>query len=168
MIESKMSQFNAFHFHNGHFAGEDFDKSLREVKNEHYDNIDCEEEDAADYLYTDAQVLLRGSCTLFALALHEKYGYEVYEILDDEDRLAHVFCKSSFHGQDVYIDVRGKTTDFSEIAMPFRHWLRKGYRICKRNLDEDRKMENPGDNTGYPFAKEIIERHRSLYDRSET
>ena len=80
--------------------------------------------------------------------------------------LSMAFCKSTYHGQDAYIDVRGVTTDFAECVADFRHFLRNGYRIVPRNLDEDRKMDNEGDRTGYPFAQSIVRRYRDYYDSS--
>ena len=46
-----MLQFGDFDFHNDHFAELEPEKSLQEVKNTHYDEIECDDE---DYLYTDA------------------------------------------------------------------------------------------------------------------
>ena len=165
---TKMREFSKFHFHKGHYLIEDNDnyKSLMNVKNDDYDKIVCEDPDAVDYVYTSAWVLLNGSCTLFALALYEEFGYEVMEIRDSQDRMTHVFCKSTYHGQDTYIDVRGVTTDFAECAANFRHFLRNGYHIVPRNLDEDRRMDNEGDKTGYPFAQSIVRRYRDYYDSS--
>ena len=120
---SKLQRNGLFHFHNGFYLTEDVLNNLRKVRNEHYDEIECEDDDAADYLYTNSEVFLHGSCNLLALALHEKFGYKVYEIRDNQERLFHVFCKATYRGQDVYIDVRGITTDFKECFSEFSNSL---------------------------------------------
>ena len=103
---------------------------------------------------------------MFALALHEELGYEVYEIRDIEDRLFHVFCKSTYRGQDVYIDVRGATTDFEECLSDFSNCMYRGYYITRRDLEEDRGLDGEGDVTGYRFAQDIVEKYRCYYDVS--
>lgn len=124
-----------------------------------------------DYLYTDAWIFLHGSCHLFALALHKEFGYEVYEIRDYDDYMRHVFCKATYRGQDVYIDVRGVTTDFSECMSDFQNMFYNSfyygvYRIVARNLEEDMKLGDEGDMTGYLFAQSIIKKYRNFYDTS--
>ena len=123
-------------------------------------------DDATDYLYTNSELFLHGSCNLLALALHDEFGYEVYEIRDNEDRMFHVFCKATYHGQDGYIDVRGITTDFAECLSDFSNRMYRGYYITRRDLGEDRALDGEGDITGYRFAKDIVEKYRSYYDVS--
>ena len=117
------------------------------------------------------QIFLHGSCHLFALALHKEFGYEVYEIRDYDDYMRHVFCKATYRGQDVYIDVRGVTTDFSECMSDFQNMFYNSfyygvYRIVARNLEEDMKLGDEGDMTGYLFAQSIIKKYRNFYDTS--
>lgn len=153
-----------FHFHKGHYLSNDVIKSLRSVENENYDELQFEDEYAVDTVYTDADVFLHGSCNLFALTLHETFGYEVYEIRDKEDRMVHVFCKSTYRGQDVYVDVRGVTTDFVECVSEFRNQLYRGYHITTRDIEEDKLLDNEGDKTGYPFAQAIVKKYHDYYD----
>jgi hypothetical protein len=65
--------------------------------------------DISDYDYYDADYFRHGACQLFAYALNEIFGYEVYIISADKD--IHIFCRS---GSGDYIDVRGKTKSFKE------------------------------------------------------
>lgn len=171
MNKNTMQPNGEFHFHKGHYLERNVINSLQSVENEDYSKIQCEDEDAADYLYVDAFLFLHGSCNLFALALHEEFGYEAYEIRDNENRMNHVFCKATYRGQDVYIDVRGVTTNFVECVSEFRksfyNSVCKGdYYIISRNLNEDRKLENEGDKTGFQFAQSIIKRYYGYYDVS--
>ena len=163
---SKMQRNGLFHFHKGFYLTDNVINSLRSVRNEHYDEIQCEDDDATDYLYTNSELFLHGSCNLLALALHDEFGYEVYEIRDNEDRMFHIFCKATYHGQDAYIDVRGITTDFAECLSEFSNRMYRGYYITRRDLGEDRALDGEGDITGYRFAKDIVEKYRSYYDVS--
>lgn len=164
--KSIMHQTGTFHFHKGHYLSTNVEDSLRQVENENFANIKCEEDDATDYLYTQATIFLRGSCNLFALALNDEFGYTVYEVKDYMGRLTHVFCKSTYHGQDVYIDVRGVTTDISECLSEFSYRLLKGYSIVTYDIEEDRELENEGDETGYQFAQAVVRKYKKYYDSS--
>lgn len=68
----------------------------------------------------DMNVYLHGFCTIFALALHEAYGYPVTLICDDDMNpgddpltyLTHAYCTwTTPDGNAIYIDVRGMTAD---------------------------------------------------------
>lgn len=155
-----------FHFHKGHYLEDDIDDSLCKVENEEYSQIQCEDKDAADYLYIYARLFLYSSCHLFALALYEEFKYKTYEIKDHKDRLIHVFCMATYRGQPVYIDVRGITTDFVEFVSAFYIILRDGYRIVAYDIEGDRGLEEDGDKTGYRFAQSIIKKYRGYYDTS--
>ena len=166
-----MQPKGTFHFHKGHYLEINVIKSLRSVKNEDYSKIQCEDKDATDYLYIDSEIFLHGSCNLFALALHDEFGYDVYEIRNNENKMRHVFCKSTYQGQEVYIDIRGITTDLNECMFEFKtnfyNCVCNGtYCITPRNLEEDIYLENEGDKTGYLFAKTIIKRFYQYYDVS--
>lgn len=161
-----MKQKSSFHFHKGHYLKTNISDSLSKVKNERYSEINCKDEDAADYLYEDADVFLHGSCNLFALAIHDLLGYPVYEVLDYQGCMSHVFCKAEYHGQEVYVDVRGATTDITECLSEFEGSLRKGYTIRLRDLEEDRKLDCEGDRTGFAFAKAVVEKNKDYYDVS--
>ena len=155
-----------FYFHKGHYLENNSMDSLRTVENEEYSKIQCKDEDAVDYVYTDAELFLHSSCNLFALALHEEFEYNVYEIRDNQDIMAHIFCMAIYRGQVVYIDIRGVTTDIVECVSEFRNFLHNGYYIVARNIEEDKCLDNEGDKTGYQFAQSIIKKYRRYYDTS--
>ena len=67
---------------------------------------------------------------------------------------------------DVYIDVRGITTDFVECLSNFSNRMYRGYYITQRDIEEDRRLEDEGDITGYRFAQDIVEKYRDIYDVS--
>lgn len=75
----------------------------------------------------DASIFLHGVCGIFALVLHETFGYEIWVVAFEpedwgdeadtwENRLVHVYC----HKGDRYVDVRGITDNedafFDEFA----------------------------------------------------
>ena len=164
MDKNKMQRNDLFHFHKGFYLNDDVKNSLNTVKNKHYSEIHCVDEFAMDYLYTDAGVFLHGSCQLFALALYEEFGYEIYEIRNIDDIMVHVFCKSTYRGQDVYIDIRGVTTSCVDCFSEFSGDLRRGYYITKRNIEEDRGLDDEGEETGYSFAQAIVREYHTYYD----
>lgn len=93
----------------------------------HEDEEPCEaleKVDLGDRL--DASIFLHGECGIFALALNEMFGYEIWVVAfepedwgDEEDtwenRLVHVYCQKG----DCYIDVRGITDDWDAFLDEF-------------------------------------------------
>lgn len=91
----------------------------------------CEELEKLQLAFSGmtADIFLHGICGFFALALHERFGYEIRfvydeneykDLLDDSDcetpspfqYLTHIYCvKEMKDGSLAYIDIRGVTTD---------------------------------------------------------
>lgn len=72
----------------------------------------------------DISVFLHGACGVFALALHEKFGYPIEALLDGTgeplwDSLVHIYCPVEVHGRQGYADVRGITTNWDEFQAEF-------------------------------------------------
>lgn len=73
----------------------------------------------SDDFMMEMNVYLHGMCTVFAIALHDIYGYPVSVMLDDEEgskdapdqHLIHAYCTANRDGAPVFIDVRGTTGD---------------------------------------------------------
>ena len=70
--------------------------------------------------FTDATACLMGCCHAFSYALHLRFGYERYEILNKSGNIIHSFAQASYKGKTAYIDVRGITTDTDEFFEEFR------------------------------------------------
>lgn len=86
---------------------------------------DIQYEDIVEHPYTNAYDLHMGSCDLFALALHEEFGYEMCRI--DYPRSFHMFCRTEKEGQIIYIDASGMSSNLQE--------LQPGQKIeCKRSI----------------------------------
>ena len=78
-----------------------------------------------------ANDFLHGVCGIFALALHDQFGYPInalqwiYDGDDDTpsdsvwDGLVHIFCPVSVFDQDGWVDVRGITTNWDEFCKEF-------------------------------------------------
>lgn len=64
--------------------------------------------------YTDAYDFLQGSCDIFAEILSETFGYKRYIISDGNS--FHIFCKLFYNTEEVYIDIRGYTSDYNEFV----------------------------------------------------
>lgn len=78
----------------------------------------------------DASIFLHGVCGIFALALHEIFGYELFVVAEEPedwedansswmDRLVHIYCQKG----EKYIDVRGVTDDKEAFFGEFSDFL---------------------------------------------
>lgn len=109
-------------------------------------------------------IYLNGHCGVMALALHDMYGYEIYRIGDKSGYL-HDFCWY----YDLYIDVRGITSDISLVASPMLD-IYSGDAVIKlvRNRDVyreeiERKIGQKEYRDSYEAAIKIIKKNRNLY-----
>lgn len=75
-----------------------------------------------------AMLFLHGYCSIFALALHDTYGYQTGWLLDGECEdtdcpwdysLLHIFCVKEEAGETVFIDVRGCQSDEDTFEIGF-------------------------------------------------
>lgn len=77
-----------------------------------------------------ASDFLHGVCGIFALALHDQFGYPINALqwIDDEDDippdsvwdgLVHIYCPVRIFDQDGWADVRGITTNWAEFCKEF-------------------------------------------------
>lgn len=126
-------------------------------------------QDGGNY-YTSASDFLMGSCHLFALALHEKFGYTVYEIIrekdlndPDKDSLIHAFCKFQCDGVDLYVDVRGITSEYDKFMDGVILPKNESYAIRPRNLKKDIADLSETDIWVTYFARHIIDQHPKYY-----
>lgn len=169
---SRMQEKAPGHFHKGFYLTENIISSFWAIENEYTEGMSYEDSEIVDRLFPDAEVFLRGSCGLFALALHDEFGYAVYEAKDGAGRLLHIFCKATYKCQDAYIDIRGITTSFLECFSEFDEdalglkLVSPKCNIMERDIEQDRQLENEGDAIGLRFARDIVKKYRSYYDIS--
>lgn len=83
--------------HDGLYYALDVSQQLKNIRNPFYSKV-----------YDNADDFRKIACGVFAKALHDRFGYTIFEIRDDPAR--HVFCMKG----GKYIDVRGWTEDFVE------------------------------------------------------
>ncbi len=157
------------HFHNGHFAecvgkritveeslGEiPFDETSIDSSDDNTEKSECPFSSAFDFLH--------GACNLFAAALHERKGYDVFEIVRSSGGSIHWYASAEYRGRPVYIDVRGVTTDQSEFFREFSYEMSMPYCIEQRKGDEllcGEKWEK----TGIAFASQVISISNGVYD----
>lgn len=74
----------------------------------------------------ESSIFLHGLCGIFALALHEKFGYELEYIVDKNEPpslayLIHVYC----HEEDQFIDIRGQTDDKDTFMAEFEDFFER-------------------------------------------
>lgn len=125
--------------------------------------LDIEEWENLNHPYQHLSIFLHGSCQLFALALNKKYGYPVYEILQNGE-MVHSFCIMPYLRQKMYIDIRGATSDFEDFMRGVCIIDGKEYSLRLRNIQEDERLNNEWDDIGYAFARAIIEKFSEYYE----
>ncbi len=110
----------------------------------------------------DGNVFLNFSCNLFAKALHQVFDYIVLEAQEKANN--HWFCMCSYNTRELYIDVRGATSDFQEFSRP--------YVFMKSETNPKPIIKNETDmyfddeawrDTGILYAHSIISSYRHFY-----
>lgn len=158
-----MEKLSNGHFYSGHYLNSEksIDSCLKEI--DFKDSYMVLHDESADECpYYDAHDFLQGSCDLFARALHERFGYEVYEIRRNGSTTHHWYGKSSYQGLPIYIDVRGATTDFDTFLLGLVYSMGDDYSITRQDLDAQDVHVDWFD-TGMKFAHAIISEHSERY-----
>lgn len=150
------------HFHTGFYNKKDITKALRSIAAGDFEEL-REIKTDEECPYTDASNFLCGSCTLFALALHNRFDYVVYEIVRKGNSLAHAFCQADYGDKKIYIDVRGITSDFTEFMTGILLPPNEEYCIQKRDTEQDILCPEKYDDFGYAFAEAVINRNPEFY-----
>lgn len=130
--------------------------------------IDTNQDD--ENYYCTAGDFLMGACHLFALVLHEKFGYTVYEIIrekdlnnPDIDSLIHAFCKFQCDGVDLYVDVRGITSEYDKFIDDLPLAKGESYSIRTRDIGKDIDNCSETEILATYFAAYIIDQHPEYY-----
>lgn len=157
-IFNKMVQNN--NFHTGFYENgiENIKKELLEIKSsgdsvEILKNSEC--------VYYSAEDFLHGICHIFAYALHQKFGYDILELKSNSGSTVHWCCISNYNGKEIYIDVRGVTSDFDEFLFEFYPEIREDFskNIIKNLTNYEIELEK----NELKFANEIIEKYYNYY-----
>ncbi len=144
-------KFNNSEFHKGFYenTNEDICFILFEIKESNSEEIE-------DYT---ADVFLHGLCHIFAYALHQKFGYDVIEI--ENKSVCHWFCISKHNGKEVYIDVRGMTTDYEELLQAFQPGI--GSNPQRTIINDFSKHNDEWEEKPLKFANEVISKYYNYY-----
>lgn len=126
---------------------------LQDIKNRNYETTTLDNFEDEYNLYENAEIFLKGSCQLFALALHEKYGYSALRLQTETNINAHFFCQVNYKGKDIYIDVRGMTINLNDIISMYIS--DEDYKIVSYDFT-DEKILNKDEKHGHEFAKHVI------------
>lgn len=129
---------------------------------------------------TDAGIFLHGICGVFALALHDKFGYPIEHIVapmepeeeyegDSEDNapvnsLVHIYCVQD----DVLLDVRGATDNEPLFMSEFSDWVDGNESYFSFDAGDCREFVESSMTAQeyaayYNAAIEMIERHPDWY-----
>ena len=125
------------------------------------------EDDSSEFhnVYEVASIFLQGSCHLFSLALHQEFGYNAFEIRKGMD--CHFFCKATYMGEPIYIDIRGATTSWEEFLSGTYADFHDYDEIIPPDIEETAKLDDPDDlyaEDGLAFAKYLIHEHPEHYN----
>ncbi len=112
------------------------------------------DKDGFPFVYEYADIFFNGACNIFALALHDEFGYEVYESTKYK---CHYFC--------IYM---GKFIDFRGICDRIQYPDSTKYIEEYKLVDLEPEREIIKNNTsfekeGYEFALEFIRQNRDRY-----
>ena len=142
------------YIYTGFYLQPNYEEALGNFVNPKYDEI-CEKID--DFNISDASIFLMGICHVFAYFLNSEFKYDMYELYDGK-KIVHWFCMSKCDDTDLYIDVRGITSDEKVFANYF-HLKDATNRKKIDKINEDKDFND----YSKEFAKYIIEQNWENY-----
>lgn len=97
---------------------------------------------------------LHGMCHIFAYVLHKKFGYDILEIKNISGSCVHWCCVANYDGKEIYIDVRGMTTNYQELLQEYQPDI--GKNPTKSKITNLKDYDDEWVETEIKFANEII------------
>lgn len=148
-------------FHKGFYNDGEPLKSLLDIDYSEFFKLP---DNADDFPYWSADVLLCGSCQIFALALRNAFGYNAYIIEGNNKICFHAFCQIYRNKEWYYVDARGITTSFDEFMNVAKKFVSDEYTIRLINSEdiEDWEKDDYYDE-GMAFADAIIKKYKECY-----
>lgn len=119
----------------------------------------------------DASWFLHGFCGIFALALHERFGYEI-EVAAEEDidglpwesRLVHIYCRH----EGLFVDARGAVGDKKRFLCEFEDFYIESdcFPVTKEELEAFLHSQMPDKETAKlkKKAEKLLEDFSAIYD----
>lgn len=154
------SQTNNNYFHKGFYENgkDNIRTQLEKIRSINpakvFKNGDC--------IYYEANNFLHGICHIFAYVLHQKFGYDILELRSQSGTMVHWCCISEYSGKEIYIDVRGATTDYDEFLWEFQPDIGKAPSKTKITDLAD-YWEEWKEEEQLKFADEIITKYYNYY-----
>ena len=112
-------------------------------------------------IYYNADFFLHGICHIFAFALHQRFGYDIYSFKNKSETFVHWCCISYVDNYPVYIDVRGITNSYEEFLSEFQPDLT--LTPIKQKIDNIDDYDDEWDETQIKFANELIDTYYDYY-----
>ena len=160
-IRNEFSMFSRDECHKGFYNDADSSKSLSKIR---YSDFFVEP-DNDEFPYDSADVLLCGSCHIFALSLQKLLNYNVYIIEGNKEKGFHVFCQVYRNMKWYYVDARGVTSSFDEFMDVAGKFVRDEYtiRLVSKADIEEWKKDSEYDKEAYEFAEMVIKKFEKYY-----
>ena len=105
---------------------------------------------------------LHGFCHIFALRLHNEYGYKIENLYGENGNLIHSYCRTPDGG---YVDIRGVSYDPQVFFDEFADWLDPAnpYLCSCNNVPAELIGDN--DKLLYNFTTYILRDYSSCYTK---
>lgn len=71
----------------------------------------------------DQSIFLHGDCAIFAIALKDIYGYNIFLLKNEENQIVHFFCIKNENKNEVYCDIRGFSNDIYNFFEEFEDFF---------------------------------------------
>ena len=110
--------------------------------------------------------LLHGYCNIFAKAVNREFGYRMFRITDEFGTLVHCYARAEEAGQPVYIDARGKTSDYGEFISEFEDWTTEEDSLANTEEVDPEKVYVPRisySEAAYELSLDLLNKLRSQY-----
>lgn len=153
---NKIIQSNNDNFHKGFY--ENGKENIRTQLLKIEDSNSKEEFKRINCCY-NAEMFLHGICHIFAFALHQEFGYDIFEL--ESGTTVHWCCISDYNGKEIYIDVRGATTDFDEFWWEFQTDI--GKNPSRNKIINLTDFADEWEEVELKFANEIITKYYNYY-----
>lgn len=111
--------------------------------------------------------LLHGYCNIFAKAVNSRFGYRTFSITDEYGTLVHCYARTEEAGRTVYIDARGRTSDYGEFISEFEDWTTEEDSLANTApLDPESVYIVPmtHEEAAYELSLEMIRNFRGQYE----
>jgi len=155
---NKQSQIKNEKYHKGFYENKEENIITHLLKIE--DNNPNEEFKKTGCCY-NAESFLHGICHIFAYALHQEFGYDILELKSNNCSAVHWCCTTQYKGVELYVDIRGMTSDIDELLTVFQPNMKTKPIIDK--ITDLTNYKDEWEEDAVKFANEIIKKYYNYY-----